>query len=190
MPFVTEELWQRLPRRPAVAGAQPSPPSICVAAYPEMDHAEGGCADGKIEEEVELMMAAVKTIRSSRSDYSLTPKQKTEVFLKCEDQSIVDTLTTFQLWIQTLASSTVRIAVDVDPPAGSAVATVNDKVAAFIVLKGLVDAEKEIAKLEKKLEEMAKTLGKLKEAAAQPGYEEKVPEAVRAEKAEKMEQLV
>ena len=189
MPFVTEELWQRLPRRPTTGSSETAPPSICVAAYPEMDHPEGGCADGKIEEEVELMMAAVKTIRSSRSDYSLTPKQKTEVFLKCEDQSIVDTLTTFQLWIQTLASSTVRIAVDVDPPAGSAVATVNDKVAAFIVLKGLVDAEKEIAKLEKKLEEMAKTLAKLKDAAAQAGYEEKVPEAVRAEKAEKMEQL-
>merc|ERR1712142_1133315 len=85
----------------------------------------------------------------------------------------------FQLWIQTLASSNVRIAVDAEPPAGSAVATVNDKVAAFVVLKGLVDAEKEIAK----------SLGKLKDAAAQPGYEEKVPEAVRAEKAEKMEQL-
>ena len=43
--------------------------------------------------------------------------------------------------------------------------------------------------MEKKLEEMTKTLGKLRDAAAQPGYEEKVPEAVRAEKAEKMEQL-
>ena len=76
-----------------------------------------------------------------------------------------------------------------EAPPGSAVATVNDKVAAFVVLKGLVDAEKEIAKLEKKMEEMARTLGKLKEAAAAPGYEEKVPEAVRKEKQEKMEQL-
>ena len=186
MPFVTEELWQRLPRRPSAGAA---PPSICVAAYPEMDHAEGGWSDAKIEEEVDLMMAVVKTIRSSRSDYNLAPKQKTDVFLKCEDRSIVDALSVFILWIQTLASSRLRIAVDVDPPAGSAVATVNDKVAAFVVLKGLVDAEKEVAKLEKKLEEMVKTLGKLREAAAQPGYEEKVPEAVRAEKAEKMVQL-
>ena len=30
MPYLTEELWQRLPRRPAEAA-----PSICVAAYPE-----------------------------------------------------------------------------------------------------------------------------------------------------------
>ena len=195
MPFVTEELWQRLPRRTpsadaAAAAAAAAPPSICVAEYPETDHPEGGCSDEKIEEDVELMMSAVKTIRSQRSDYSLTPKQKTDVVLKCEDQKLVDTLSRFRLWIQTLASSSnLDIAVDVEAPAGSAVATVNDKVAAFVVLKGLVDAEKEIAKLEKKMEEMAKTLSKLRDAAAASGYEEKVPEEVRKEKREKMEQL-
>jgi len=189
MPFVTEELWQRLPRRTAAASAA-APPSICVAAYPETDHPEGSCSDEKIEEDVELMMSAVKTIRSQRSEYSLTPKQKTDVVLKCEDQRLVDTLNQFSIWIMTLASSANQvIGVDVEAPAGSAVATVNDKVAVFVVLKGLVDAEKEIAKLEKKKEEMAKTLGKLREAAAAAGYEEKVPEAVRKEKAEKMDQL-
>jgi valyl-tRNA synthetase len=30
MPYLTEEIWQRLPRRPT-----DSTPSICVAAYPE-----------------------------------------------------------------------------------------------------------------------------------------------------------
>ena len=30
MPFLTEELWQRLPRRPG-----DSTPSICVSAYPD-----------------------------------------------------------------------------------------------------------------------------------------------------------
>ena len=36
---------------------------------------------------------------------------------------------------------------------------------------------------------MAKTLAKLRDAAAKVRYEEKVPEALRAEKAEEMEQL-
>lgn len=43
MPFVTEELWQRLPRRP-----QDSTPSIMLASYPEfvsdVDFSNIGCS--------------------------------------------------------------------------------------------------------------------------------------------------
>uniref|UniRef100_A0A9J8AH35 valine--tRNA ligase n=1 Tax=Cyprinus carpio carpio TaxID=630221 RepID=A0A9J8AH35_CYPCA len=55
MPFVTEELFQRLPRR----HSQDSPSSICVTPYPETS-------------EMEFVMSVVKTIRSLRADYNLT----------------------------------------------------------------------------------------------------------------------
>uniref|UniRef100_A0A7N6A3U3 valine--tRNA ligase n=1 Tax=Anabas testudineus TaxID=64144 RepID=A0A7N6A3U3_ANATE len=57
MPFVTEELYQRLPRRQP----QCDPPSICVTPYPD-----------EVDCEMEFVMTVVKTIRSLRADYNLT----------------------------------------------------------------------------------------------------------------------
>lgn len=94
MPFVTEELYQRLPRRKP----QSDPPSICVTSYPEPDEVRsgGGCCrvvEGKkvflfwinidcglfqfcwnseeVDRDMEFIMSVVKTIRSLRSDYNL-----------------------------------------------------------------------------------------------------------------------
>lgn len=97
MPFITEELFQRLPK---VANEVPS---ICVAPYPEV---EGVRIDSTlspsiqfckvsahsilyfllqypwrntvIEGEVEFVQKIVHLIRSARSDYSLLNKTKTE----------------------------------------------------------------------------------------------------------------
>ena len=71
MPFVTEELWQRLPRR-----CDTSAPSICVAAYPGSE--EFSWRDVKLEEEVDFIVKVVKSVRSVRGDYNITNKQKPE----------------------------------------------------------------------------------------------------------------
>uniref|UniRef100_A0AAQ6A519 valine--tRNA ligase n=1 Tax=Amphiprion ocellaris TaxID=80972 RepID=A0AAQ6A519_AMPOC len=66
MPFVTEELYQRLPRRQP----QRDPPSICVTSYPDTEefcwHSE------EVDRDMEFIMTVVKTIRSLRADYNLT----------------------------------------------------------------------------------------------------------------------
>ena len=36
MPYVSEELWQRLPHAP------PAPPSLCVCPYPQPETGRGG----------------------------------------------------------------------------------------------------------------------------------------------------
>jgi len=61
MPFVTEELWQRLPRREADLEAVPS---IMVAAYPE---ATAHWADNALEDQMTLIMDLVKCLRSERA---------------------------------------------------------------------------------------------------------------------------
>lgn len=73
MPFITEELYQRLPRPKAVAD---SIPSICVAPYPEEKDCRWKNAD--IEGEVDFIQKVAKSIRSARSDYNLPNKTKTE----------------------------------------------------------------------------------------------------------------
>ena len=60
MPFVTEELWQRLPRR----ADQATPPSIMRAPYPAANPA---WRDARAEADMELALAVVGRARGLRS---------------------------------------------------------------------------------------------------------------------------
>lgn len=63
MPYLTEELWQRLPRRP-----EDKTPSIVVAKYPVYDPTMD---DPKSEEAYELVLGISRGIRSLMAEYSL-----------------------------------------------------------------------------------------------------------------------
>ena len=63
MPFLTEELWQRLPRRPG-----DKTPSIVLAKYPVFDES---MYDPKSEEAYELVLGVSRGIRSLMAEYSL-----------------------------------------------------------------------------------------------------------------------
>lgn len=87
MPFISEELFQRLPRR-----VPDAPPSICVTPYPETvglqssfhdcsnhthTHTQFAPQDEALETRVKLMQEVVRNIRSMRQDY-LAPKDRPE----------------------------------------------------------------------------------------------------------------
>ncbi|PQE30916.1 hypothetical protein CJF32_00007934 [Rutstroemia sp. NJR-2017a WRK4] len=72
MPFLTEELWQRLPRRP---GDETS--SITIAEYPEYD---SSFHDPISEEAYELVLGCLKGIRSLLADYAV--KDEGEVYIE------------------------------------------------------------------------------------------------------------
>lgn len=64
MPFLTEELWQRLPRRPG-----DTTPSIVIAKYPSYDPS---LADTEVEAAYELIMACARGVRSMVGSYALS----------------------------------------------------------------------------------------------------------------------
>uniref|UniRef100_A0A452SNZ1 Valine--tRNA ligase, mitochondrial n=1 Tax=Ursus americanus TaxID=9643 RepID=A0A452SNZ1_URSAM len=63
MPFLAEELWQRLPRRPGGRSA----PSICVAPYP-IEH----WRQPELEQRFSRVQEAVQALRALRATYQLT----------------------------------------------------------------------------------------------------------------------
>ncbi len=70
MPFLTEELWQRLPRRP-----QFTLPSICLAAYPQALSASEFITSGAAK--FEEIVGVVRAVRSAATDRKLPPKTST-----------------------------------------------------------------------------------------------------------------
>ncbi len=85
MPFITEELWQRLPYPEALKVALP--PSICVASYPS-DEQAALWRNERLEDEMESMQRIARAIRSARASYLIPNKTKTQVTLRCADQEV------------------------------------------------------------------------------------------------------
>jgi valyl-tRNA synthetase len=59
MPYLTEELFQRLPHR-----AESRPESVCIAPFP---HVERTYAAERVEEQLEQVLDVVKAFRSQLS---------------------------------------------------------------------------------------------------------------------------
>ncbi|XP_043939220.1 valine--tRNA ligase [Protopterus annectens] len=181
MPFVTEELFQRLPRRSADA-----PPSVCVTSYPDIT--EYCWQNEELNRNMEFIMSIIRTIRSLRADYNLT-KTKADCYLKCLDTETAAMVTQYTTYIQTLSSSkSVVVLVTEEVPEGCAVAIASDKCTVNLMLKGLIDAEKEVAKLTSKQSEVQKVISKLREKMSNPDYVNKVPPNIQESDAEKLKQ--
>ncbi|TRY74507.1 hypothetical protein TCAL_09188 [Tigriopus californicus] len=180
MPFISEELFQRLPRK-----SNDDPESITVMKYPETS--EMNFHNAQVESQVEFVQKIVGVIRSTRSDYNLPNKIKTSVFLKIFDSSLAKDLAGYEDVIGSLASSNVVIAQD-PPNKGCAIVTVSDKCSAHLVLEGFIEPEKEVEKQNKKKALLETQVEKLEKAMKVKDYVEKVPEGVRLKEKEKLEQ--
>jgi valyl-tRNA synthetase len=82
MPFLTEELWQRLPRRPG-----DKTPSITIAQYPVYD---ASMDDPASETAYELVLDISKGIRSLMAEYSLKDEGKGKLFPKNKKTILVN----------------------------------------------------------------------------------------------------
>ena len=187
MPYISEELFQRLPRRKP----ESDPPSIMVTPYPTAKEMSG-LRDTTLESQVDYMQKVVATVRSTRSDYNLPNKVKTKLCLRVFDEEVAESLKRLSPVIATLAyaeGSDVQV-IDASQaaPAGCAIVTVSDKCTAYLSLKGHIDPKMEGERLEKKRIALIAVLDKLEKAQKADGYEEKVPKQVRDANHEKAKQ--
>jgi len=179
MPFITEELYQRLPH------PHPFPRAVSIAVAPFPEQNVYHFRNTELEQEMDFVQKVVHSIRSARSDYSLAKGTKTEAFVKSEDAVVKDTLARFSLAITTLAYCS-RLDLSEPPPPGCAILTVSEKCEVHVNFKGLIDPEKELIKLSKKEEFLRGSIVKLEQAMSVADYETKVPEEVRAANTDKM----
>jgi valyl-tRNA synthetase len=182
MPFISEELFQRLPRK-----SDEEPPSIMVTRYPDVKEFAAHRSEA-VEAQVEFVRKIVSVVRSTRSDYNLPNKVKTDLYLQMFDGKMSAELGEYGDVIGTLAYASKVELTPSPPKSGCAIVTVSDKCSAHLVLKGLIDPGKEVEKLTKKRSLLESQVDKLTKAAQAEGYTTKVPEDVRLANSEKVVQ--
>ena len=182
MPFLTEELWQRLPRRPG-----DNTKSIVLAAYPEYDAA---LDDPESERQYDLILGCSKGIRSLLQEYAI--KEDGKAFVQPQDDEAQATASAEAAAIKSLSGKYLTdltvLKTGEAPPAGCAVYPVTAAVAVFVELKGKVEPDKEIKKSQGKLEKAASAIKEQEKLIG--GLGEKVGSEVRETEERKLRDLL
>ncbi|XP_071948932.1 valine--tRNA ligase-like [Antedon mediterranea] len=135
MPYLTEELYQRLPGLQHV-------PSICVAQYPTTE--EFPYKDAILENNTDLMLDVARGIRSLKNQYEVT---QVNAFVVCSTNDVYSILCSYQDDIKTLTkAASVELLSNGITPTGCAVSTISPSCTVAVQLEGVVDVSKLLSK--------------------------------------------
>ena len=157
MPFLTEVIRQKLPQAQG---------SIMLAPYPTRDELNGliSAADGDIHQTANFILNVVKTVRNLKSELGIDSRKKVAVVLKVTRAEFADVLKSHARYVTELAAADPITFADEKP--AHAMSAVIDGAEVYLPLAGLIDTDKEIARLTKELDKFrtvaASTAGKLK----------------------------
>ncbi|MBD2519998.1 valine--tRNA ligase [Nostoc sp. FACHB-973] len=104
MPHITEEIWQSLTQQPT-----DSPQTLALQLYPQVD---ANLIDLALEEEFELLIDTIRTIRNLRAEADVKPGVKVTANLQTESEKERQILTAGQVYIKDLAKVETLIITD------------------------------------------------------------------------------
>ncbi|MDO5567199.1 MAG: class I tRNA ligase family protein, partial [Planctomycetia bacterium] len=186
IPFVTEEVWQRLadfaPQRGLVP--QKATASITVAPWPMADET---AIDSVIEDRFSLFQELLRAVREIRARQNVPPKTQIRFSVRCEPE-VAELLAPMAAYLKSMAGAVAEAwGPEVVAPALSANAP-TAKMEVFVDLAELIDVDSEIAKKKKDLEKLAGLI-KGKEAKLAGGFVQKAPPQVVEKERQSLEDL-
>jgi valyl-tRNA synthetase len=177
MPFVTEELWQRL--RPFIA----DPPSdmLIVAPFPD----DASWQDPQAEREIDGVIEIVRAIRNIRSERNVEPAKHIEAFVVPRDGR--GALEAGIPQIEALARvRPLRIVAEGEAPRQGVATAVLPHAEAIVPLAGLLDVAAERARLDKEIAETEKYVRGLEGKLSNEQFRSRAPADVVAKEEERL----
>lgn len=157
MPYITEEIWQSLKVSAGVEGE-----SLMIMNYPSSD---ASLIDAAADRDIEWLKSFISGIRNIRTELNIGPNKPLQVLLRncsADDETRLTANSTFLKSLAKLESIEVLAA---DAQAPLATTQLVDAMEVLVPIAGLIDKDKEIARLNKEIarldKEVARFEGKL-----------------------------
>jgi valyl-tRNA synthetase len=170
MPFVTEEIWHKLP------GTQGS---IMKAVFPadRKDRADIS-REKNIESEMDLLIELISAVRNIRGEMNISPSLNLTATVQTKEKNIKTTMEQHQDIILNLAKlKAFTVNESAERPKSSATAVV-EGATIFVPLEGIIDFSKESQRLEKEMSKLAKELTTVSKKLENTGFLNKAPNDV------------
>jgi valyl-tRNA synthetase len=177
MPFVTEEIWQRLPVKKENG-------TIMIVPFPK---AEKGFDDEEAEEEMRLVIEIITALRNIRGEMNVPPGDQVDILLHVKGKKDKEGLLRNQLFIQNLAKvKSLRVLEKVRRPPHSAFAAVRN--VEIFVSMDRSKMEEEAKRLQKEILKIDKEIAFVGRKLSNEQFLSRAPAAVVQEEKEKASQ--
>jgi valyl-tRNA synthetase len=177
MPFISEEIWQRLPHEGV---------SIMVQTWP---HIQEQIIDKKLEKEAQVIFDAVKEIRNLRTQIEVKPDQKVTVSLYAHSKTKQHLIKNNAGLIINLSRLEALHTLETAQRPSAAISAVVEDIDIYLHFAGLLDAEKEKSKIEAKMSELHKSKAAKESRIKNPEFLAKAPSEIVEKERKSIEEL-
>ena len=170
IPFVTEEIWHKLPGTEG---------SIMKAVFP-LDSPDDACCfhDQEAESTMELITEIISGIRNVRGEMNIPPSSLLDVSVQSQDTTTREIIKKHRDIVINLAGlKNLAVEQTGEKPKASATAIVGNA-AIFVSLEGIIDFAKEAKRLEKEVGKLSVELSALSKKLNNEDFLHKAPESV------------
>jgi valyl-tRNA synthetase len=185
MPFITEEIWQRV--APLVPGAQAAAtqaaPTIMLAAWPD---ASAFAADAQAELDMQWLKAVVLGVRQIRGEMDISPARRLPLLLAGAGATDAELAQRHQALLMRLAGIEAPRLLEAGtkpPPAASALV---GELTLLVPMAGLIDPGAELARLERKLQKTREEIARAQAKLDNANFVRGAPPAVVAQERERL----
>ena len=183
MPFITEELWQRLIQFLPREGDLPQ--SIMKAPYPE---AYPEAIDPSAEEEVSLVSAVVRAVRNIRAEFKIEPQKRLEVLIASDFAYHVVFEESEAIKALARIEPLHVMRPDQQPPANQTVSLVVGSTTVYIPMGDIVDLTAEQRRLEQELLASQDLIYRSEHRLNDESFTSKAPEEVVERERQRLEE--
>jgi valyl-tRNA synthetase len=181
IPFITEEIWQRVAPLAGVSGE-----TIMLQPYPRAEAAE---ADPEAVEEIQWLQALVRGVRQIRGEVDISPGKRVPVLLQHGNAGDRERLERNRRYVEALARVASIAWLDdvVAPAAAATVLPAGMKL--LIPMAGLIDVAAENARLARDLDARRKELARSEQKLANSRFVERAPPEIVTKERNRVQEL-
>ena len=170
IPFVTEELWQKLPAHPDF----PRETSISTSAFPSSENIPSFPLEGDMWKKVQLI---IQGSRSAKQQSGISSKEELDAHIRI-DKAFVESTESAVGFIKKLANlGKVTIASDLQRP-GRSLTSVGPGFEVYLPVTGVVDIDKEKKRLSAELTKTEKIVMGINKKLENKNFVERAPEDI------------
>jgi valyl-tRNA synthetase len=181
MPFITEEIWQKLPKK-----IRREEESIMIASFPKSDDKD---IDEAIEQSMRLPMDAILSIRNIRGEMNISPRERVRANIRAENENVVKNFEQTAGYVTSLSGlSHIAIALDTTKPEGSSTGTIRGA-EIYVTSDQVIDKGAERDRLMKEIAKTSKDIEMFSKKLSNKSFVDKAPKAVVEKDTARLEEL-
>ena len=177
MPFITEEIWQKLPG---------TGESITVSPYPK---SEPKYFDRDAENKIEIIKQIITSIRNIRGEMNIPPGKEIEIQISCKDKKVENLLNSNRnYFLRICKASNVLISTGLHKPESAAIG-ITEWADIFIPLKGIIDFKGEVSRIQKEIAKITRDLDFTTKKLNNEDFLKKAPQEIILKEQKKLKEL-